>query len=70
MNIVFTDHVEERLKRRKITKQEIIDAIRYPDKTIKKYGKYYYQKKLQRGTIEVSCGKTEQEINIITVYWL
>ena len=70
MNIVFTNHALGRLERRKILKEEIREAIKYPDKVIKKHQKYYFQKKLNRGTIEVSCEKTERDIKVITIYWL
>lgn len=70
MNIIIEGHVKGRLDKRKILEEEIIDAVKYPDKTIKKHGKYYFQKKLERGTIEVPCEKTEKHIKVITVYWL
>ncbi len=70
MEIIFTDHAEFRLKVRKVLKEEVIDTIRYPDKTIKKYDKYFYQKKLDRGTIEVCCERTETYIKVVTIYWL
>ena len=53
MEIVFTNHAKYRIVKRKVLKEEVIDAIKYPDKTIKKHGKYYFQKRLERGTIEV-----------------
>lgn len=70
MKIEFTAHAEFRLDKRKILREEAIDALNYPDKTIKKYGQYYYQKKFPRGTIEVVCEKTEKSLNVITIYWL
>ncbi|MBI2649948.1 DUF4258 domain-containing protein [Candidatus Woesearchaeota archaeon] len=70
MKITFTSHAKYRIEKRKILEQEVIDAIKHPDKTIKRHDKYYFQKRLERGTIEVSCEKTERIINIITVYWL
>lgn len=70
MNLEFTEHVLRRIKTRRISKEEIEDAITYPDKTIKKHGLYYFQKSLQRGQIEVVCDKTEKIIKIVTVYWL
>ena len=70
MEIVFTNHAKYRIVKRKVLKEEVIDAIKYPDKTIKKHGKYYFQKRLERGTIEVCCEKTESIINVITVYWM
>ena len=70
MNIVFTHHAEDRVKIRKITKPEVLDTIRFPDKTMKKHGKYYYQKQLERGTIEVVVEKSGKNLNIITIYWI
>ena len=70
MKILFTHHAEERLKQRGIAKEEAIDAIEHPDLVIRKYGKYFFQKRLQRGFIEVCCEKTENNINIITIYWV
>jgi len=70
MKIVFTHHAEDRIKIRKITKIEALDAISFPDKTVKKYGKYYYQKQLERGTIEVVVEKSGKNLNIITIYWI
>ena len=70
MEIVFTNHAKYRIGKRKILEEEVIDTIKYPDKTIKKHGKYYFKKRLERGTIEVCCEKTESIINVITVYWI
>ena len=70
MNIVFTSHVKKKMKKRRILKEEVIDAILYPDIIIKEHGEYYFQKKLERGTIELPCERTETYIKVITVYWL
>jgi len=70
MEIIFAKHAIFRLKKRKILKQEVFDAIKYPDNTTKKHGKYYYQKRLERGTIEICCEKTERNIKVITIYWI
>jgi hypothetical protein len=70
MRIVLTHHAQERLRRRDLSEEEIIDAVKHPASTIKKYSKYFYQKKLDRGLIEVCCEKTEKNIKIITVYWV
>jgi hypothetical protein len=69
MEILFTKHAEFRTENRGILKQEVLDSIKYPDKTDKRHGKYYAQKRLDRGTIEVCYEKTEKYIRIITVYW-
>ncbi|MEK6847368.1 MAG: DUF4258 domain-containing protein [Nanoarchaeota archaeon] len=70
MKIIFTEHAKARIIKRKLTEQERIDIINYPKKINKKYGKYYFQKKLHSGTIEVCCEKTETHIKVITIYWI
>ncbi|RLG16342.1 hypothetical protein DRN69_01050 [Candidatus Pacearchaeota archaeon] len=69
MNIVFTEHAKERIKRRKITEDEIINTIKYPEKLDKNKQKYYAQKNIGRGRIEVVYEK-DKYIKIITVYWV
>jgi len=70
MNIIFTHHAEDRLSKRKILKQEVIDSVRYPDKTIKKHGLIYFQKLIERGNIEIVCERIENNIKVITLYWI
>ena len=70
MEIIFTSHAEDRLAGRDILKEEAIDAIKYPTKIDKKYGKIYYQKNLTRGKIEVVCERIENNIKVITLYWI
>ncbi|MBI1969857.1 DUF4258 domain-containing protein [Candidatus Woesearchaeota archaeon] len=70
MEVIFTIHAKERLQRRHILEEEALDAIKHPDRTIKRHGLYYIQKKLQRGTIEVCCEKGERYIKVVSVYWL
>ena len=70
MDIIFTLHAETQIKERGILKQEVIDSIKYPDNVNKKHSKYYYQKRLDRGAIEIVTERTEKHIKVITVYWL
>jgi hypothetical protein len=70
MKIIFTSHAKQKIERRKLLEEEVIDAIKNPDKIIKKHGKYFYQKKLDRGKIEIVIEKTESILNVITIYWL
>ena len=42
MKIIFTIHALQRLEKRKLLKEEIVDAIRYADNIIKKHEKYYF----------------------------
>jgi len=69
MNIIFTYHSLDQIERRGITEEEVIDAIKYSDITLKKHGKYLYRKRLNRGAIEVCCERTERDIKVITIYW-
>ena len=67
MEIILTKHVQDRMKKRHITREEIEDAIRNADKTGKKDGKYYAKKNIGRAIIEVVYEK-DKYINIITVH--
>jgi len=69
MEIVFTEHAKERLKKRKITEEEVKESIKYPDKVNKKEGKYYIQKNIGRAKIEIVYEK-DKYIKIITIYYL
>lgn len=69
MRIIFSEHSEESMIERNISREEILETIMYPDKLTKKYGTYYYQKKLARGILEIPCEKKESIIKIITLYW-
>lgn len=85
MKIIFTNHAKHRIKRREFLREEVVHIIKYPDKIIKKHGLYYYQKRLEKGKVEVVCEKTEMKIflnlnqrlrkreknlKIITIYWV
>ena len=69
MEIVFTLHAKNRLKKREISEDEVINTIKYPENTYKREGKYYAQKNIGRGNIEVVYEK-DNYINVITVYWI
>ncbi len=69
MDIVFTEHAKERMLKRKITEEEVKEAIKYPDKIIKKKGNYCVQKNIQRANIEVVYEK-DKYIKVITIYYL
>ncbi len=70
MKIIFTLHAEERLEKRKVLREEIIDAVNYPTDIEKKHDKYYCRKRLNRGMIEIVYEKTESNIKVITLYWI
>ena len=69
MEVTFTKHAEERMKRRNITKEEIINTISYPKKVLKRGELYYARKNIGRATIEVVYEK-DKYINVVTVYYL
>ncbi len=68
MKIFFTEHAKDRMERRKISKEEIIEAIKHPDELSKKHGKYYAKKNIVRAKIEVVYEK-ENYIKVITLYY-
>ena len=78
MKIRLTTHAKERIEKRKITEDEIINTIKFPEKLNKKHGRYYAQKDIGRGKIEVVYEKIEnieeiekgKYLNIITIYWI
>lgn len=69
MKIEYTLHAKERMKRRKITEDEILQAINNPDKTHKREGKYYAQKNIGRAKIEVVY-EINTYIKIITLFYI
>ena len=69
MNIVFTEHAKERMKKRGITEDEIIQAIKRPDNTKKDGENYCAQKNIGRASIEVVYEK-DKYIKIITIYYI
>ena len=69
MEIIFTEHAKERLKKRKITEEEVKEAIKYPNKILKRKGKCYVQKNIGRAKIEVVYEKGKY-IKIITIYYI
>ncbi|MDO8625611.1 MAG: DUF4258 domain-containing protein [Candidatus Diapherotrites archaeon] len=70
MEVIFTRHALARLESRGIVQEMVLDAVRFPTVTLKKYGKYYFLKETQNGTIEVVCEKTTDCLKVITVYWV
>ena len=69
MNIQFTEHARYTMKKRRITEDEVISAIKYSEKTEKIDDKYYVTKNIGRGIIEVVFIK-ENYIKVITLYWI
>ncbi|MDP7324269.1 MAG: DUF4258 domain-containing protein [Candidatus Woesearchaeota archaeon] len=70
MKFDLTDHVKEKLQRRKILNEELMDALHFPGKITKRHGKYFFQKDIGRGKIEACCEKTTKRLKVLTVYWV
>lgn len=70
MNIILTKHAKERMKKRGILDFEIIEALNKPSQIKRKNGKIFFSKIIERGTIEVCTIKKENNIKILTIYWL
>ena len=62
--------MEDRMKRRGLLIEEIMAVIKYPDAINKRHGKLFIRKRLVRGTVEVCCERIENNIKILTVYWI
>lgn len=69
MDIIFTLHARDRMRKRKITEDEVFQAIKTPDKTIKMGEKYHVQKNIGRASIEIIYEK-DRYIKIITLYYI
>ncbi len=67
MNIVFTKHTRDRMKKRNISEDEVINTIKYPEKTEKVDDVYYVYKKLDRFTLKVVYIR-ENYIKVITIH--
>ncbi len=69
MEIKFTNHARERLKKRGISEEDVIETVNNAENTNKRGGKYYAQKNIGRGKIEVVYEK-DKYIKIVTIYWI
>jgi len=70
MKVIFSKHAEQRINERAIEKQNVFDALFSSDKLVKRFEKFYAQKKFSKGIIEVVFERKEDHLIIITVYWL
>lgn len=70
MRIIFTRHVIERMKMRNIENREVEEAIRFPQKIIKRHVRLLFQHKMPRGTIEIATENDGKNIKIITACWI
>ena len=67
MKIVLTRHAKEQMEERGISEDEVINTVKYPEKTTKIDEIYYVQKKTNQGIIEVVYER-ENYIKVITMY--
>ena len=70
MRINYTRHAREQMAERNISEQDVIDAIKMPDRITKEHGKYYASKNIGLGTIEAAYEIVGNYIKVITVYWV
>ncbi len=70
MKILVSVHAERRMIERGLTRLELLETINSPDLIRKRYEKYYYVKRLQRGMIEIITEQKENHIKVVTLYWL
>lgn len=68
--IKFTKHTLLRIIKRRILKIEVLEAIKFPDLIKRKEEILFFIKKLKRETIEVCYKITENNIKVITRYWI
>jgi len=53
MHIEFTKHARDRMKKRNISEEEVINTIKFPEKTEKDGNIYHVQKHLDRFVLKV-----------------
>jgi hypothetical protein len=69
MKIEFTRHALERMNKRGVSKDEVISVLTYPETTLKKDGKFFMRKNIEKGNVEVVCVK-DSYIKVVTVYFI
>ena len=67
MHIEFTQHAKDRMKKRNISEDEVINTIKYPERTEKVGDVYYAQKHLGRLLLKVVYIR-ENYIKVITLH--
>jgi hypothetical protein len=70
-NYIWTNHVLQRLKERKIAKDLLVRTLTFPDKTIRKdHHTTEFQKRIDDRTVAVIVKKNDQDENIIVSCWV
>ena len=70
MAIILTKHAEQRLVERRIEKEEIIETIENFERLEKRNDRFYCQKRFSRGSVEVIYKNIDNNIIVITAYWV
>jgi hypothetical protein len=69
--IIFTEHSEEKLGQRNITRQKVLWVLQAPDKTVKTYGNRIAAfKKLGKLYLKVIYKNEGKDLIIITQHWV
>ncbi|MEK6896571.1 MAG: DUF4258 domain-containing protein [Nanoarchaeota archaeon] len=67
MHIEFTQHAQDRMKKRNISEDEVINAIKYSEKTEKIDEVYYAEKDIGRFVLRVVYVR-ENYIKFLTIH--
>ena len=70
MPLKFTKHALRRMTVRGISEEEILIAIETPEKTFKKNEKQISTRTLAQGCLEVVFEKKDNDLMVITAYWV
>ena len=71
MRIIFTKHAKDMLSQRKIEKELVEKTVRKADYKLEgKYDKKVYLKKFKKNYLKVIVSEEENELYVITLYWL
>lgn len=71
MSIFFTKHTKDRMNERGVSRKQVEDCIRYPDKVFMEGGKIrHFQKSFFNGTLEVVAELKDKHYIVITVFVL
>jgi hypothetical protein len=70
MQIIFTKHAQRRMVERNIPKEDILDGLANPYRLEKDQNKGTCQKLTPRGIIEIVFEKKDNNLIVITAYWV
>ena len=70
MTITYSEHAKSRMRHRRITRSEVEGAISFPYFTVpSRLGRFIAVQKHGDRYLKVICGKSNDKITVITVYW-